>query len=168
MLISIDLGKRHCGVAAFTSDKGKLYSAHTVKCDPVIPMAMAAAVVVWAEQQGEPSIYVVEKPQLYRSDRVKHGDLDELLDVLKDIEALVDVPVVTYSPHEWKATVPKDIHHKRILRSLDLAEQTHWHGLDHNGRDAVALGLFRLDRTGRGGLSPLRTPPLDLGLFTEE
>lgn len=154
MLVSIDLGKEHCGVALFASDTGTLIKARTVTS----PLRIAAAVVAWAEQHGEPSIYVVEKPQNYRHARVKHEDLQALQDVLLDIETLVDVPVVTYLPHEWKANVPKDVHHQRVFRYLDLAEQAHWHGLDHNARDAVALGLFRLDRVWRGGVRTLSSP----------
>lgn len=65
-------------------------------------------------------------------------------------------PVRWISPNDWKAQVPKPIHHARIASAL-LASEI---GVVIAGRvsaqhpdmwDAIGLGLFAMGRLGRGG-----------------
>lgn len=58
-------------------------------------------------------------------------------------------------PHAWKGNVPKTVHHNRLRGVLgpgDAAVALPGDpGYDHNVADAVALGLYRVGRVGRGG-----------------
>lgn len=54
------------------------------------------------------------------------------------------VEVVEFvTPNEWKGSVPKDICHRRIEKVLDEDEQL---PDNHNAKDAVGVGLWKLGR----------------------
>lgn len=154
MLIAIDLGKLKSGVAAF-NHAGVLVGAATVTISKDgTAETMANAIMEWSRRFCGTTFYV-EKPQKYRGARVKHDDLEALLDVLHLLCEKVGPGLTTVLPHAWKASVPKPIHHARVLRVLGIREQIHWHGIGHDGRDAVGLGLFYLGRVARGGVPTL-------------
>lgn len=84
-------------------------------------------------------------------------------------------PVSAYEPSQWKASVCKPLHHRRLWREMSGSEQqlfppftfeviekacdvyartgkvTKYSHEWHNWLDAVGVGLFHLGRTGRGG-----------------
>ena len=50
------------------------------------------------------------------------------------------------APHVWKGVVPKDVHQARVRRRIEAnhaAWLSTWDGTDHNGRDAIALAMWR-------------------------
>lgn len=57
-------------------------------------------------------------------------------------------------PHEWKGSVPKEIHNQRVLRELGVEElarvakkpRARKHPYDHNMVDGIGLGLWKLGR----------------------
>lgn len=69
--------------------------------------------------------------------------------------------VKSYRPTDWKGSLPKKIHHKRIGAHVnqhgDFNERMIWtknqRAKDHNVRDAFALNLFALGRVKRGAES---------------
>lgn len=56
----------------------------------------------------------------------------------------------TYTPKQWKGSVPKDVHHRRAKASLSKDElgvlTRSGHAAQKDVLDAVALGLFHLGR----------------------
>ncbi len=56
--------------------------------------------------------------------------------------------VVQVKPSEWKGSVPKAIHHKRILAQLDDAERAIVAGATKDVLDAVGLGIWYLTSHG--------------------
>jgi hypothetical protein len=65
-------------------------------------------------------------------------------------------------PHRWKGNVPKEVHHRRVLRALFATEAAGvGRPLDPDSpayqadtADAIALGAWALGRTDRGGVLP--------------
>lgn len=146
-VVSVDLGKRLCGVAAWTLD-GELLRADTISGGPG-PISMAAAVKFWSLWFGAEVVvpgFVIELPQNYRGFRVAHKDLDALRLVGAELGAFA-----AYTPHVWKGSVPKDVHHRRVLGALGTKERALVGALDHNGLDAIGIGLYFFGRTNRGG-----------------
>lgn len=156
-VVSVDLGKRLCGVAAWTLG-GVLLRADTVEGGPG-PLSMATAVRFWALWGADGAVtvpgFVIELPQNYRDFRVAHRDLDTLRAVGSDLD-----PFAAYTPHAWKGSVPKDVHRGRLLGALGPSERGGMEGWDHNAWDAVGIGLYFFGRTDRGGTPPaLRGTP---------
>ena len=61
-------------------------------------------------------------------------------------------------PTSWKGQVPKEIHHTRLMKALTAGEAAIIPKLPktklHNCLDAVALGMWKVGRMGRGGTAP--------------
>ena len=146
---AIDPG-RTSGWAQFTA--GKLSAAGTFR-DHDYP-------AVW--HRGFDQTLVLEIPRIYPH-RSK-GDPNDIVDLALTVgeirghyRPLVTRVIETF-PANWKGQVPKEIHHARVLRQLADDElrllegekrkvsKTHPHGYDHNMLDAVALGLWFLQR----------------------
>lgn len=55
---------------------------------------------------------------------------------------------VSYTPKQWKGSLPKGVHHKRVLKELTSAERAVLGTLSKQKdvMDAVALGLFHTGR----------------------
>lgn len=105
---------------------------------------------------------VLEVPRIYPH-RSK-GDPNDIVDLALTAGEIrghyreLGCHVIETFPSMWKGTVPKEIHHARVLdkladdekRLLDVekrkATKTNPHGYDHNMLDAVALGLWLLER----------------------
>lgn len=88
---------------------------------------------------------------------------DDLIDVQAAGSALAGAcrsRVTFYPPSEWKAGVPKTIHHKRLLGALvaeerlalDCALSTTPKSHHKEILDALGIGLYHLSRTTRGGM----------------
>ena len=55
-------------------------------------------------------------------------------------------------PSQWKGSVPKPIHNKRVLGALTAREMALLpNALKHDTIDAVGIGLWHVGRMGRGG-----------------
>lgn len=101
-----------------------------------------------------PGEVVVEVPQVYPSSRAKGNPNDLIRVALAAGGAAVAVGGVVrlVRPHEWKGSVPKEIHNRRTLAKLDREEVEAFEGVDlppylrHNALDAVGIGLWRLGR----------------------
>ena len=65
-------------------------------------------------------LVVIEKPQVYPS-RFSKGNPNDLITLAIQVGRYVErfeaqgAKVSLTLPHEWKGTIPKDIHHRRIL-----------------------------------------------------
>lgn len=49
-------------------------------------------------------------------------------------------------PHTWKGVIPKDVHQARTRRRIEAHHPgwlPTWDRTDHNGRDAIALAMWR-------------------------
>lgn len=111
---------------------------------------------------ARPYHWVLEKPRRYDRFSVAHKDLDGLDVKLAGCRRLArgrGDSLEDVRPMEWKANVPKHIHHARLLRVLGKAEASMLGGTpgaamnyDHDVYDAVGIGLTKLDRVGRGGV----------------
>lgn len=135
-----------CGWAMFLVNDGawELLSASTVH-GTVERVSLTLAEVL-TNFSGVYDIYVVgERPQRYATKRASHKNLNALDEVLTRMQCNK-----TWTPRQWKGNVPKSVHHERIQNAVVLPSWTR--RLDHNAMDAIALGLFALGITNRGGV----------------
>lgn len=149
ILVSVDPGKRLCGVALWDGVSRQLIRAGAVHGDGT-PNDMVRAVLAWVGTWSVPLLYVVETPKRYKHLRSTHDGVASLEAVLSVIETVADVRA-HYAPYTWKANVPKAVHHKRLARALHPLELIDADTWDHNVWDGVGIGLYALGRTERGG-----------------
>jgi hypothetical protein len=149
-LVSVDPGKHKVAWALFVDGVlhtcGSSYSKGSIRAAASVPVADAA---------------VVEVPQVYARSK---GDPNDLVDVAVmagaaaiSAAAAAFCPTTFVRPCEWKGQTPKSVCWKRarnVLTDEEVAAQeagyravTKSEGADV--RDAVALGLWALGRTGR-------------------
>src|SRR5678809_187857 len=111
--------------------------------------------------QGDPPFIfavtslIIERPQVYPKTSTKQAnDLITLaIQVGGYLARFQGVDSMVVLPHQWKGSIPKDIHHPRIWAKLDAAEQAivdhAWKGRSKKGvtdiMDAVGLGLYALN-----------------------
>lgn len=99
---------------------------------------------------------VVEIPKIYPVGKGK-GDPNDLIRVAFVAGRITAgaAKVVRLYPYEWKGQVDPDILEARILGLLTREEFALVprlpDSLRHNVTDAIGIGLFHLDRMGRGG-----------------
>lgn len=149
-LVTVDPGKRRCGVAVWLD--GVLVWAARV-AGPPTPSGLAARVVaVVTAHGGGGAVWVIEDQQNYPGHDGRKGDLDSLRRVVAQLCRRVE-SVDLVRPAKWKGNVPKTVHHARCAQVLSDAERRR-HATDVDTLDAVALGLWALRRTGRGGTRP--------------
>lgn len=164
MLIAVDPGLHHCGVAYFVG--GRLVRASLVRNPDSVsgmgaraarPMARAVLDDTIAMLPRRVEAVVLELPQVYPGGRGGNpGDLIDLAGVVGGVAALLPTADVTfYRPPVWKGNVPKDIMERRTVAALDDTERAAMPGpaacppsLLHNVWDAVALGLYHVHKTG--------------------
>ncbi len=156
MILAIDPGLRHCGLAVFNPLGGELVFATLVRNPelklrgPRAWLEMAEAVELVLKMAGfKASTLVLEVPQVYFG-RSVGSDLIELAGVDGAICYAVNPDeVFGYLPREWKGQVPKEIHNERVLKSLSPGERALLpklpKSLAHNVTDAVGLGRFHID-----------------------
>lgn len=102
-----------------------------------------------------PTFGVIEKPMVYPlGTRGAGDDPNDLIEVALTVGAVMSVAesTITAYPRDWKGTVPKEIHNKRVLAALTdkdkaLIERVP-SGLRHNVIDAIGLGLWTLSTEG--------------------
>jgi len=162
VLCAIDPGKNACGVSLWSvkyNDFGvetKLTWCGLVKEKSGDPLKLAAK-IIQLKKTPEFFVYYAEDPQFYSLKRKPHEDLKSLKRVLDHLEREGARPFFKIKPVKWKGNLPKKIHHERILRLLTRPE-IKMVPVDHNVRDAVALGLYALGRTGRGAVQHSAPP----------
>lgn len=161
-ILAVDPGIRGSGVALFRD--GRLIAAAYVKSPAKAgnraaeAAAMAYAIATWAMiERFADRMLVVEWPQVYAS-RIRAGttkgdpnDLLALCGVGAAISACLNVPTVTYLPHEWKGSIDGDVMCARIMTRLDGVERAIVDAVlpeskRHNAIDACGLGLHHLGR----------------------
>lgn len=156
MILSVDPGINHCGVALWT-DEGVLLQAwlarSKIKDKSEERIGERWLDVVRAVGTGAVHTLVVEGQQIYRGGRrgANPNDLLELASVLGALAAhFPRSRVVRYLPRVWTRGADHEVIEKRMKLVLSSAE----HGrverkppsLAHNVEDAVALGLFHFRR----------------------
>lgn len=165
MILSIDPSIKSAGAAVFTSN-GVLNTAVRIQL-PVIKgedqamrwRRMANAILdAMVYGAGTVDTLVSERPQVYqRQDGKTKGDPNDLLAMVGVIGCLVGMlpsaNVVTYAPHEWKGQTEKKVMCGRIMERLKPAERDLVPN-SHDAVDAVGVGLFYLNRLGRGRVFP--------------
>jgi hypothetical protein len=98
--------------------------------------------------------FVAEVPQIYFGNRLRvdPDDLLQLTGVVGACTSLFPGMCYGYYPREWKKQIPKEIHHKRLVKVLSEQELKIWENIEgpstavHNARDAIGLGLYHLGR----------------------
>ena len=99
---------------------------------------------------------VIEIPIAYPSRKVDPNDLIKLAIMAGEYAGYLDAlgfPQAQFvKPVQWKGTVPKDVHQRRILKKLKpeelerLPKRPRAKDYDHNMLDAVGIGLWKLGR----------------------
>lgn len=142
-VLSIDPGVHKSACAIFID--GLLTFADDLKNDQAFQLIKNTKNVV----------VVVETPVLYPTKRKQHKDVARLLDIAKQM-IKTSKTGVGVTPSAWKGQVPKKIHNKRVLSMLSDEEKRRVVSLkNHNTVDAVGIGLWFLQRCGRGGVENL-------------
>jgi len=135
LLIAIDPGVHKCALAYFSG----LEVFHVA----MIPTGQKPAL------PEKPSRVVCEVPTVYatRGQRGRQSDIIALAYSAGVMVRAIDcADVRLVEPREWKGQVPKNVHHARVRATLTPEECLLFDTLDHNGKDAVALGLWELKR----------------------
>lgn len=164
MIISIDPGLNHCGLALWTDD-GKLLRAWLARSKTTTKDDIATRWrgVVRAVGTGGVSTVVVEGQQVYRGGKkgANPNDLLELAAVLGGLAmAFASSRVVRYLPREWTHGANHDVVVERLESTLSHTEKGRIERkpayLAHNVEDAVALGLYHFGRLWPASPRPAR------------
>lgn len=162
-LVAVDPGLRGVGLAVFDTQTKQLVRACYAKgaASGNGPKAWEAVVLAVSAELKGVSIgdLIMEFPQCYpRASSKVNNDLAQLAAIDGALgEAFTGANPRVVFPAEWKGSLPKEVHHERILRTLSAEEQARicWPSakktLGHNVLDAVGLGLFALGRVKRAG-----------------
>jgi hypothetical protein len=99
-------------------------------------------------------VWAVERMQRYKGKLAKDRALDALESMLLDLRGAKPRGAgwVSYPPRVWKGQVSKQAHHLRIVRKLSSQETEVLGRHQADKYDAVALGLYALGRTEKGGV----------------
>jgi hypothetical protein len=168
LILSIDPGLRGIGAALFAKN-GYLERAAYIEGTPkgkgpAAWLPLLDNVVAWVGKDVVEQL-VVELPQVYTVSKSK-GDPNDLIQLAAIDGCLIGafrerfkgVFVQAYLPAEWKGQVKKEAHHERIKKVISEAEvekiKMPVSSLAHNVWDAVALGLFAVNRCAVGGAKP--------------
>ena len=162
MILAVDPGIGGCGVALAVP--GRLVRAGYVKSprkkagDPCSDAVLAARAVwrwVWNERETIARA-LVEWPRVYPAGKAKRGadpnDLLLLAGVDAAIAVLLDCPVESIYPRDWKGTLDPDIVCDRIRDELLTPEERarvelpSAKSLHHNVYDACGIALHALNR----------------------
>lgn len=160
-LVAVDLGKTKVGVSVFWVDPlgVKLRWGGTIRAprgstpETVAGLVVAAVARHATHKASAPQAWVCEWPEKYKAKAAYHKDLDSLYAVGYAIDRLVGPWAERYLPKEWKASVPKPAHHRRIRKELSPTELDTLADKGHDTLDATGIGLFATARHQRGGVT---------------
>lgn len=153
-LMTLDPGLRGCGIAYWDAN-GVLLDARYLK-NPVKAGRGPAAWFGYVDAYGRACLpstvehFVSEEPQVYVGS-ARTGDPDDLIQLAGVVGVFVGTVVAKsylgVKPRGWKGSVPKDVHHARLTKTLDayelaLVEASTVPSLRHNVLDAVGLGKW--------------------------
>lgn len=167
-LVSLDPGKRACGVALwvragerFALEQAELVQSKYEGDDLGLAVQLMAGVVgAWLERSNPMSdcSTIAELPRTYRGMADK-GDANTLIALGAVVGATIvelGCPSTLVSPHDWKGNIPKktegavNIVKERSLAALSADECARIKlpipSLEHNVFDAVGLGLWWLKK----------------------
>lgn len=157
MILSVDPGLRHCGVALWRGHDLVVAQLVTGEKDTGVRdseawWTMVDNVVTWAKAYGPLDVIVSEFPKVYSVGKSK-GDPEDLLQLAAIVGGIVcreRAVSKIVRPYEWKGQVPKDIMTGRILSKLSPLEQRIIPKLAasklHNVIDAIGIGLRHVGR----------------------
>lgn len=162
LVLSVDPGARKVAAAIYVVDPAAVL-VDAVEATARTPRGLGAAVARGVKRwvcRG-PVVLVSEWPRSYPGRHAVERDLQSLRATVRAVEVAVGAVVAIprhrrrrVVPSAWKGAIPKPIHHARVRPYLTPDEATLWDALTHDGRDAAALGLWAVGRTGRGGVAP--------------
>lgn len=157
MILSVDPGAKHCGLALW--DKSKLVHAWL---EPVADGWFASAHAKIGSYAMTLNAIVVERMKIYPAMRMR-GDPNDLVTVTIVGAELVGfllayfpkMRVTYYYGKTWKGNLPKDAHGPHIMAELSekevgAIELPRAKALAHNIIDSIGLGLFHVGRSERG------------------
>ena len=155
-LLAVDPGLRVCGIAYYADDALSVCvlvrNPEREARGPMAWMALAEQVRKVLPNWCKPDAVVLEVPQVYVIGKGK-GDPADLIELAGvDGAIAAQYPAAKhfgFRPREWKGSVPKDVHHARVLKTLSetdkrLVGESAPASLRHNVLDAVALGAWFL------------------------
>jgi hypothetical protein len=154
-LLAIDPATKSVAFALF--DKG-LLSACGMRSADSLELLLAELRVWNVVEGGEIDETVIEVPVVYPTPRSKADPEDIVrLAVAAGGAATAAGGVVTIvRPRQWKGTVPKAVHNRRVLRTLKADDPLGYKIFEastrrmgkakHNVIDAIGIGLWRLRR----------------------
>lgn len=150
-ILAIDPGLRHCGICVLTDGvieyAGLVKNTVTKERGPEAWRAMGIAVA--ADWPLGVDYLVCEYPQVYRGAYSK-GDPADLIE-LAGVVGAITVSVLSekqigFLPKQWKGSVPKDVHHRRLRAQFTEADlqEVEWPAasLAHNVWDSIGLAVF--------------------------
>lgn len=147
MLFAVDPGVEQCAVAEF--EDGRLWAVY-FRSEALLNRGALG------EHAPEPECICELPEQRGRSTNIDMSDLINL--TWAGSRVCANLPTETVKPSAWKGQTPKKIHHKRMEAALTPEERIVLRNcllkvpgpVQHNLKDAVALGLWKLGRLGRG------------------
>ncbi len=155
MIVSIDPGTKCSGFAVFaesdTEEKPVLIRCGVFRGDDWIDTANH--VPEFSCENPDDLKLIIEDPRIYPVTNVRPNDLMKLSAAVGAIVAKVSAKFTKLvTPSQWKKSVPKTIHQKRIWRTLNESEKEILDSclcpksLHHNVVDAVGIGLWHVGR----------------------
>ena len=155
-LVTIDFGKKTSGIALWSgSILARSFEVHAPGGDPSVMAMQIYLAGTWFAPEA--AMWVGENMRDYRAKGARKKDLQGLRDV-----ALRALLVATEGRHQlllvpasrWKAGTSKDVCHRRILAHLNGREVEAITPPTKETLDAVGIGLWKLERLGRGMATP--------------
>ena len=148
-LLAIDPGKRYVGFAYFKD--GVLLKAWSSRSKY---REINKALRHLQDQNPTWGLCDEAAVELMRADgrTPRYNDLIDVQAVGTALAARAAKRVIFYSPAQWKPSIPKSVHQKRILSALEPRELDAWSSKQtKDDVDAVGIGLFHLGRIDKNG-----------------
>jgi hypothetical protein len=151
-LIAVDPGVNFTGFAFFIDGELETVTLSQRLGKSLLHDTLADHATKAIQVAHAPTRAVIERPVIYPDSPARDSDqmdLSLIAGAVAGALACVGADVVFATPREWKGTVPKKIHNKRILALLpDLRSmlKTWPKGKHEHMIDAAGLGLWAIGR----------------------
>jgi len=150
LIVVIDPGLSKAGVAQFT-ENGRLLSAQLVQCKKERgPLAWRTMALATQKIINETPTVIIHEMMTFRpSQQYAVGDLFQVIGALSWTLAILSGPetkIISYTPQEWKGSLPKNITQRRAKAALSVVELADSDKWNHDTWDAVAIGLHYFKR----------------------